>query len=535
MLSVHSLARADDPPIAPSAETPVILLHLAEASAEEALALNRLASARSWTSRALACMRLERYDCVASAGRLTSFTGDSSWRVRAYAYACLARRGILVPTETIEAERDPRVLRAILRGRYEVAQSSIDTRIASIEKSLNLYEATVALEILAAAQFGGAHTPPDPLVVERMTELLKRIILRMNRAEGGSLSSRLAAITSGNDSARSYRWQEWYRKSRKDPGYEPSALVPSRPSGARLVERNRVADLSTPQFVAFETYLAAIAIRPMDLAILIDCTASMSREISDAQANIDELVDFLGSVTGGLRLGIVGYRDDSDGWETKAWDFTTSLDEARERLWNLSAEGGGDTPESVYAAMKLALTKLSWLKDPLPPAEPPIRACVIVGDAPPHVGEGKLCVDLAKRGFASGVRFYGIIARDAESNLKSEDQGDDQGDDQGEDQGDVLVPSKRAPAPDSVTPDEPRKDAKNPTGKQIAPPRAPKPSSVKEHSYTWFPEISEAGGGRAEILKSQDSLVAEIAELTIADKYRAEFADFFAAFRVLCR
>ena len=97
------------------------------------------------------------------------------------------------------------------------------------------------------------------------------------------------------------------------------------------------------------------------------------------------------------------------------------------------------------------------------------------------------------------------------------------------------MPSKPAPAADPVTPDEPRKDAKNPTGKQIAPPRAPKPSSVKEHSYTWFPEISEAGGGRAEILKSQDSLVAEIAELTIADKYRAEFADFFAAFRVLCR
>ncbi|MFN5497526.1 MAG: hypothetical protein ACK5C3_13240 [bacterium] len=43
------------------------------------------------------------------------------------------------------------------------------------------------------------------------------------------------------------------------------------------------------------------------------------------------------------------------------------------------------------------------------------------------------------------------------------------------------------------------------------------------------------GGGRAEIIKDDDSLVAEIAELTIADKYRAEFRDFFAAFRVLCR
>jgi hypothetical protein len=57
----------------------------------------------------------------------------------------------------------------------------------------------------------------------------------------------------------------------------------------------------------------------------------------------------------------------------------------------------------------------------------------------------------------------------------------------------------------------------------------------KKPSYTWFPEIAEAGGGRAAILKDQDSLVAEIAELTIADKYREEFADFFAAFRLLCR
>ena len=57
----------------------------------------------------------------------------------------------------------------------------------------------------------------------------------------------------------------------------------------------------------------------------------------------------------------------------------------------------------------------------------------------------------------------------------------------------------------------------------------------KKTSYTWFPEIAEAGGGRAEILKDKDSLIAEIAELTVADKYRAEFADFFAAFRLLCR
>ena len=71
--------------------------------------------------------------------------------------------------------------------------------------------------------------------------------------------------------------------------------------------------------------------------------------------------------------------------------------------------------------------------------------------------------------------------------------------------------------------------------KQVEPPKAPPPAMRKKPSHTWFPEIAEAGGGRAEIIKDDDSLVAEIAELTIADKYRAEFRDFFAAFRVLCR
>ncbi len=57
----------------------------------------------------------------------------------------------------------------------------------------------------------------------------------------------------------------------------------------------------------------------------------------------------------------------------------------------------------------------------------------------------------------------------------------------------------------------------------------------KRPSHTWFPEIADAGGGRAEILREGASLAAEIAELTIADRHRAEFSDFFAAFRLLCR
>ena len=551
----------DSAPVEVGAAPQVELVH---APAAEAEALNRLAMGAAWPSRALAVMRLERFDCAPSAARLESFLLDPSWRVRAYTIACLARRGIVIAPEKLAAERDPRVVRAILRARYPLDAKVRDARIAALERSSKPVEAMIAFEVLAALD-----TPNDNAVRERLDELLSRIVLRMSRAEAGALSRRLAEVTSGEDSGRDFRWREWYRKNRSKPGYRPCDLVPTSPAGERLVSRNRVADLETDRFIAFEQYLAKVAERPMDLAILLDCTSSMWREIADAQGSIDDLVEFLGSVTKGVRIGIVGYRDKTDEWETKAWDFTASLEEARTRLWSLSADGGGDTPESVYTAMRLALTKFSWIKNsqmkdsqmrdsPQHAAnapEPPIRACVIVGDAPPHPGEGNLCIDLAKKGLAAGVRFYGVIARDSETNLKSEDV---------EGAPPPTSPTDSSSPADPTEPNPPRDggDGKNegkdggkdggknggkdggknegkgrrtPSEKPIAPPKAPPPVMQKERSYTWFPEIAEAGGGRAEILKEQDSLVAEIAELTIADRYREEFADFFAAFRLLCR
>lgn len=523
------------------------LLELVNAPVAEREALNRLAMGEQWPSRALAVMRLERYDCAPSAARLEAFLLDPSWRVRAYTIACLARRGVVLPADKLAAEKDPRVIRAILRARYPLDAKVRDARIAAAERSAKPLEAIVALETLAALD-----TPNDKLIRERLDELLSRIVLRMSRAEAGALSRRLAEVTAGDDSGRDFRWREWYRKNRSKPGYRPCELVPLSPAGARLVDRNRIATLDADRFVAFEQYLAKVAERPMDLAILLDCTSSMWREIADAQGSIDDLVEFLGSVTKGVRIGIVGYRDRTDEWETKAWDFTPSLEEARTRLWSLSADGGGDTPESVYAAMRLALTKFSWIQDSTKQGsatstEPPIRACVLVGDAPPHPGEGNLCIDLAKKGLAAGVRFYGIVARESEKNLKAEElddtvpalprgeapkDDDAQRDETGEEEPKRPPPTEKSdPSRDT---DE-GKGRRKPSDKPIAPPKAPPPVMQKERSYTWFPEIAEAGGGRAEILNAQDSLVAEIAELTIADRYRDEFADFFAAFRLLCR
>ena len=116
----------------------------------------------------------------------------------------------------------------------------------------------------------------------------------------------------------------------------------------------------------------------------------MSGEIAAAQGGIDDLMLFVGDVVSTLRMGIVAYRDRRDKFETRAWDFTTSIDEARARLWQLEADGGGDRRESVYEAMQRAYTGLTWMKDHT-------KVMILIGDAPPHVGRGAGCIDLAGR------------------------------------------------------------------------------------------------------------------------------------------
>lgn len=544
------LREGDDPaPAVPSAPTPAaadtaLKNELADASPEEAESLNRLMQSKAWTSRALAALRLERYDCEASAGRLRTLATDPVWRVRAFAFACLARRGVALEGEFLAAERDNAVLRTIIRARYPYPQDALDARIRGLERSEKPVPAMLALEILAALD-----RADDPAIRARLDELLSNVIFRMDRTEAGTLSGRLARITNGSNAARDYRWREWHRKNRHRPGYESAALVPAEPSGARQVEMNRIAALDATGFVAFERYVASVADRPMDLAILIDCTASMSREIAAAQSGIDDLFDFLGSVTAGVRVGIVGYRDRTDEWELKPYDFSASLEESRRRLWSLSAGGGGDEPESVHAAMKTALAKFTWRPDAAPPFPQPIRACVLVGDAPPHVGETSLCIDMAKRAFARGVRFYGIVVRDKETGLKLEDAEDAPsrdpagknggaagGGEQTNDENGTGRSGGRQDDDGSAPRNPPPKNSRTGRdGKTVEPPKAPPPMAAKRGSHTKFPEISEAGGGRAEILKDSDSLVAEIAQLTVADRHRAEFAAFFEAFRVLCK
>jgi len=368
-------ARAQSPSAdqeAGSAERPA----LAAATTAERATLDRFMNASTWLRRAVAAMRLERYGDGESLALLQRLRGDPAWQVRAYAIRSLARRGVPEAEDWFADEQEPRVVRTLLRHRYTFDRGRLERGMRFLLRS-NSFE-----DWMLAAELGAASGNED--LRELAKDTTRKIILRMDRAEGGALSARLAVLTGQPDLRRQYLWQDWLMKSGRRFDIVPAyAIDEGRPAAPSLL-----ATLPSDRFAALEDYMTQLKRKKLDLAICLDCTASMYSEIAEAQAGLDDLMLFVGDAVGELRVAVVAYRDRRDEFKTKAWDFTSDLDQARSQLWLLSADGGGDSPEAVHDALELAYTKLTWR----PESD---KVLVLVGDAPPHLGLGTLCADMA--------------------------------------------------------------------------------------------------------------------------------------------
>ncbi len=356
-------------------------LKFAEASRLEKKTVQSLLKGESWPRRALAAMRLERYDCPETQDMLLRLLADDEWQVRAFATRTLGRRRVPAQAHWFATEEEPRVLRTALRHRYKLDTERVGRGVRFLTRANNLQDRLLGAEIGIASG--------DEDLAKLANETTRKIILRMRRTEAGALSPRIAMLTGAPDLRRQYLWQQWLRKVGRRFEVHPAFAVPD--SADAPLPPGFLARLDPDRFAAMESYIDALSDRYVDLAICLDCTASMWGEIAEAQGGIDDMMLFVGDVVGSLRVGIVGYRDRRDEFETKAWDFTSDIDEARRRLWSLRADGGGDTPEAVYPALRLAYTQFSWLPSHT-------KVLVLVGDAPPRVGTGTLCVSLAKRG-----------------------------------------------------------------------------------------------------------------------------------------
>ena len=107
----------------------------------------------------------------------------------------------------------------------------------------------------------------------------------------------------------------------------------------------------------------------------------------------------------------MAYRDLGDEYVTNLTDFTTDLGQFRSTLNQLSAAGGGDTPEAVDEAMNDAISRASWSD------QPAVRLAFLVSDAGPHTDRQQqfTYLDGTREAVARGVKIYPIAASNTDA------------------------------------------------------------------------------------------------------------------------
>lgn len=391
-------ALPDAPPVsgAPAASEPAPVT----IGPEETAALHQLARHASWVRRMAATMRLEAWPATGAAELLTQLAADPDSRVRASAVAALAVLGTPVPTDRLRDEPHPRVVRTMLRCGAPLDAERVEAGARALLASAVPGERLLGVEIVAALDASG-RAPRGLQALGRQT--FSSVVARLDRETAGTLSPRLALLTGAPDTRVDFKWRSWLGRnsiSYKLDGGRLSGEGAERP-------RNAVAELPAEEFVRFAAAFEEAFRKPIDLGIALDCTASMAGELAQAQAGIHDVMEFAAAAAGGMRVAVVGYRDQGDEWTTRWWNFTGDRAEARANLWQLRADGGGDEPELVHEGLKIAYGQFAWRR-----GEGVQRIQVLVGDAPPQPGFGGRCVELARTGLAAGITTYVISTRD---------------------------------------------------------------------------------------------------------------------------
>jgi hypothetical protein len=145
----------------------------------------------------------------------------------------------------------------------------------------------------------------------------------------------------------------------------------------------------------------------LDLAFVLDTTGSMSDQIRQLKTTIADITKKIRSTdkVQDIRYGLVVYRDKTDAYVTRIYDFTTSLDEFQQTLNAIQANGGGDYPEDVNSALEDAMERLSW-------AEKSVKLSFLVADAPPHMDYDQAYDYLIaiKRATAKGIKIFPLAS-----------------------------------------------------------------------------------------------------------------------------
>ncbi len=121
------------------------------------------------------------------------------------------------------------------------------------------------------------------------------------------------------------------------------------------------------------------AVRAVDLAFILDTTGSMSEEITAVKSTIQKVASAFNSNEVRVRMGMVEYKDRTDGFVTKVYPMTTDAGRFSRQVASIEASGGGDTPEAMNEGLHAGLNGLDWR------GEAVAKMAFLIADAPPHL------------------------------------------------------------------------------------------------------------------------------------------------------
>lgn len=116
----------------------------------------------------------------------------------------------------------------------------------------------------------------------------------------------------------------------------------------------------------------------IDIVFAVDTTGSMGGLLDGAKRTVWSIANQVRDLdkNADLHVGLVAYRDLGDDYVTKDFALTNDLDAMYANLTSFQADGGGDVPENVDAALYDAVHKMQWR----PHAK---KMIFLVGDAAP--------------------------------------------------------------------------------------------------------------------------------------------------------
>lgn len=155
----------------------------------------------------------------------------------------------------------------------------------------------------------------------------------------------------------------------------------------------------------FDQLLIRLTDDGLDLAIVLDSTASMDREIAQVKDGIERIGETLFRLVPKARISVCAFRDQGDQYVTKGLPLTDSVAQVITFIDDVQAQGGGDQSESVTAGIRWVLANNRFRRDAK-------KVILIFGDAPPKSDQWLACRQLVadfrfnQRGIVSTVTCH---------------------------------------------------------------------------------------------------------------------------------